>query len=158
MTAWARLYREEEPEDATLSSAMGVMSGRIEGEEAQDAVQAFPELKALRRLHLTHLSCPDGVLFLDVDPAVSVERIRTRGEDMQVHETREKLEKLRAGYLSVCRFLEPDWRIPARVLDGHRAVEEVTAAAMEAVRAMAVVPEGLLPPALVEEDEEDPDE
>ncbi len=156
MTAWARLYQEEEPEDATLSAAMGVMSGRVEGQAAEGALQAFPELKALRRLHLTRLSCPDGVLFLDVDPAVSVERIRTRGEDMQVHETGEKLEKLRTGYLSVCRFLEPDWHVPARVLDGHRSVEEVMAAAMETLKDMAVVPKALLPPTLVEEEEEAP--
>ena len=158
MTAWARLYREEEPEDHTLSAAMGLMSGKVEGQEAAGALQAFPELKALKRLHLTHLSCPDGVLFLDVEPAVSVERIRMRGEDMQVHETEEKLERLRAGYLSVCRFLEPDWHVPARVLDGNRGIEGVMTAAIEALKDMAVVPERLLPSALVEEEEEDSDE
>ncbi len=158
MTAWARLYREEEPEDAALSVAMGVMSGRVEGEEAKPVFEAFPELKTLGRLHLTHLSCPDGVLFLDVDPAVSVERIRTRGEDRQVHETGEKLEKLRTGYLSVCRFLEPDWNVPARVLDGHRTAAEVMTAALEALKDLAVLPEGLLPPVLVEEEEECSDE
>lgn len=154
MTAWARLYREEEPEDALLSSAMGLLSGKREGGADDPVFQSFPELKSMQRLHLTHLHCPDGVLFLDVDPSISVERIQGRGEARQVHETTEKLEKLRAGYRSVCRFLEPDWQVPARVLDGHQGLEEVMASGMEALREMKVIPERLLPLGpVVEEDE-----
>jgi 1-acyl-sn-glycerol-3-phosphate acyltransferase len=146
MTAWARLYREEEPDDALLSSALGVLSGKgtVDGEGA--AFEAFPELGSMKRLHLAHLRCPDAVLFLDVDPAVSVERIQSRGEDRQVHETTEKLERLRNGYRCVCRFLEPEWQVSARIVDGQKSLEEVTAAALEALREMGVVPEGLLDP------------
>jgi len=155
MTAWARLYREEEPSDQLLSRAMGIMAGEVEGEEAASCFQVFPELKALKRLHLTHLHCPDGVLFLDVDPELSMERIMGRGEDRQVHETSEKLEMLRDGYRSVCRFLEPDWQVPARILDGHQSLEGVTESALGALRAMEVVPPRLLPFELVEDEEEE---
>ncbi|MFC1662386.1 1-acyl-sn-glycerol-3-phosphate acyltransferase [Gemmatimonadota bacterium] len=145
MTAWARLYREDEPEDALLSAALGILSGR--GTEEEDAAYAaFPELKSMKRLHLAHLRCPDAVLFLDVDPALSVERIQSRGEARQVHETPEKLERLRNGYRAVCRILEPDWQVPARVLEGQQGLEEVTRAALAAVDEMGILPPKLSGP------------
>jgi len=139
MTAWARLYRDEEPDDGLLASAMGILSGREKGSRGDRVFKEFPELMALERLPIPHLHCPEAVLFLDVDPAVSVERIGARGETMQVHETREKLARLRDGYRSVCRVLERDWRIPVRTLDGHRPMDEVTRAALRAFREMGVV-------------------
>jgi hypothetical protein len=141
VTAWARLYREEPPDDTVLSSAMGILSGDEEAGPTSPAYAAFPELARMRKLPLPNLKRPDAVLFLDVDPAVSVERISKRGESRQVHETGEKLGRLREGYRAVCRILEADWDTPARILDGHGELDEVTRAALAALVEMAVLGE-----------------
>jgi thymidylate kinase len=142
MTAWARLYREEPPEDAVLSAAMGVLSGRGTQDEEKTAMEAFPELRTLKRLHLVHLRLPDAVLFLDADPETCVGRITSRGEARQVHETPEKLGRLREGYRALCRFLEADWHVPARVLDCRGDADAVAAAALDALGEMGVSTEG----------------
>lgn len=132
ITAWARLYREEAFDEAVCLSALKILSGRAASLSADDPIyRTFPELVALKRLHLTRMDVPDAVLFLDVDPAVSMERILSRGETRQVHETEEKLGKLRGGYQMVCRVLEGQLGSPARTLDGHQNLETVTASALE---------------------------
>ena len=146
ITAWVRLYQKEEPEDRVLASAMRILSGSEEVESNDAAYQAFPELMAMKRLRIPKLRCPEAALFLDVDPALSVRRIQSRGETRQVHETHEKLERLREGYLSVCRILEGQLRIPAGILDGNEGIEEVTAAALHALSEMGVLPQNLAAP------------
>ncbi|MBT8396440.1 MAG: hypothetical protein KJN92_05725, partial [Gemmatimonadetes bacterium] len=147
ITAWVRLYRQEEPDDAVLASAMEILSGSDEVGKDDPAWDTFPELAAMRRLRIPALRKPDAVLFLDVDPALSVQRIESRGESRQVHETQEKLARLREGYLSVCRILDSRLGIPARVLDGHQGIEEVTMAALHALAAMEVLPHKISAPA-----------
>jgi thymidylate kinase len=140
ITAWVRLYRQEEPEDAVLASAMEILSGSDEIGQDDPAWETFPELAAMKRFRIPALRKPDAVLFLDVDPALSVQRIESRGESRQVHETHEKLARLRDGYLSVCRIVESRLGIPAKVLDGHQGIEEVTTAALQALADMEVLP------------------
>ncbi len=135
VAAWAKLYREDDFDESMCRSTLRVLSGRDEAVARDDPVFAvFPELAALKRFRLTHLAVPDVVLFLDVDPAVSLERIRSRGEQRQVHETEEKLGRLRDGYRMVCTVVERDLGTPARTLDGHRPLVEVAAAAIEELR------------------------
>jgi 1-acyl-sn-glycerol-3-phosphate acyltransferase len=136
ITAWVRLYKSEEPDDAILASAMKILSGDEEVEKDHPTFRAFPELGAMKRLRLPELRCPEAALFLDVDPALSVQRIESRGEARQVHETAEKLERLRQGYLAVCRILEEHMGIPAHILDGHQKIEDVTEAALQCVNEM----------------------
>jgi thymidylate kinase len=93
----------------------------------------FPELTTLRRLKLTHMKIPDAAIMLDVDPAVSMARIQSRGERVQVHETVEKLARLREGYLMVCRSLEEAFNIPARILGGEPDIDTLSASALEFV-------------------------
>jgi 1-acyl-sn-glycerol-3-phosphate acyltransferase len=147
ITAWVRLYRQDEPEDSVLASAMEILSGSNEVGQDDPAWDTFPELAAFRRFRIPALRKPDAVLFLDVDPSLSVQRIEVRGESRQVHETQEKLACLREGYLSVCRILESRLGIPSKVLDGHQGIEEVTAAALQALAAMGVLPERMSVPA-----------
>jgi len=73
------------------------------------------------------------VLFLDVDPAVAMERIRSRGEKMQVHETEDKLGRLREAYLLVVEAARERMGLPAFVLDGGRDLESVTGKARRLV-------------------------
>jgi 1-acyl-sn-glycerol-3-phosphate acyltransferase len=137
ITAWTGLYRREALDEATCLSVLNVLSGRSEALAPDDPVyRSFPELGTVRRLHLTHMQVPDAVLFLDVDPAVSMERIRSRGEERQVHETEEKLARLRGGYRTVCRVVERGLHVPARTLDGGLGAGEVVAAALEELRRM----------------------
>jgi thymidylate kinase len=83
----------------------------------------------LQRLSLV---MPDLVLMLDVAPEVSMERIRRRGGQQQVHETEEKLARLRAGYLLVCDAVRSELHVPARILDGEAAPAAVTKGALTA--------------------------
>jgi thymidylate kinase len=131
VTAWAKLYREEDFDDSICASAVRVLAGRDDEVSKDDPVfDTFPETVALKRLHLTSLELPDAVLFLDVEPSVSMERIRSRGEKQQVHETEEKLSRLREGYRMVCRVLDEELGVPARTLDGRGTIEEVADAAV----------------------------
>jgi thymidylate kinase len=143
ITAWVRLYQKEEPEDGVLASAMRILSGSGKVASDDPAYEAFPELVAMKRLRIPKLRCPEAALFLDVDPALSVRRIQSRGETRQVHETHEKLERLREGYLSVCRIMEGQLGIPAGILAGNQGIEEVTAAALKAVAEMGVLPQNM---------------
>ncbi|MDP6418866.1 MAG: 1-acyl-sn-glycerol-3-phosphate acyltransferase [Candidatus Krumholzibacteria bacterium] len=131
MTAWAALYREDFFTEEVCAKALKALSG--ERLSPSDPIYAnFPELKALERLGLSRLHQSDAVIFLDVDPAVCVDRIHARGEKQQVHETVEKLSTLREAYRLVCRVLET--RIPVRVLSGDRKLEDNLAEAEDFLR------------------------
>ncbi len=131
LTAWAVLYREECFDRGFCAQAMGVLSGRRELGRGDPILDHFPELRLLERLKLTRLRVPDAVLFLDVDPAVAVSRIDARGQPKQVHETEEKLGKLREAYLMVCEVAESEWGLPVRRLDGQQTIEAVAATALD---------------------------
>jgi thymidylate kinase len=77
---------------------------------------------------------PDAVIFLDVAPSLSIQRIKGRGEQRQVHETEEKLARLREGYLLVTHVVEKEFNIPTRILNGELDIDKVTASAMEFVK------------------------
>ncbi|MGD2069433.1 MAG: 1-acyl-sn-glycerol-3-phosphate acyltransferase [Gemmatimonadota bacterium] len=126
ITAWTRLYREDAFDESVCLSVLRVLSGHDEVVGPDDPVfQIFPELGALRRLRLARLVLPDAALFLDVDPAVAMERIRSRGEAQQAHEKEDELERLRGAYRMVCDVVERELGRPTRTLDGSLAQEEV---------------------------------
>ena len=60
-------------------------------------------------------------------PNVGFRRIASRGEKRQVHETAEKLAKLRESYRLLCGVLRRRWELPVLILDGSRAPDQVTA-------------------------------
>jgi len=135
LTAWARLYKKEGLDAATCAKAMRVMTGRDEAIGRSDALYSkLPELAALKRLRLARMELPSAVAMLDVMPAVSIARIESRGEKMQVHETEEKLSRLREGYLMVCDVVRQEFGLAVRILDGNAALDEVTASAIRFAR------------------------
>ena len=77
------------------------------------------------------MKLPEAVIFIDVDPAVSCERIRRRGDRIQVHETEEKLAELRKGYRMVCGVIETEFHLPLLVLAGEQELEQLTGSAAE---------------------------
>ncbi len=105
MTAWAYLFREEYFNEDVCLKAIDVLTGGDDLSKDDSIYSQFPELLAMRKLNLNHLHLPDIIFFLDIDPAVSIERIHSRGEDIQAHENFEKLSKLRAAYQLVCNAL-----------------------------------------------------
>ena len=126
MTAWSVLYRPELLDETFCAQAIGVLSGTgRRGPDRARLEREFPELKTMQRLGLTRLSLPDIVFFLDVDPAVSMQRIRSRGEAMQVHETEEKLDRLRTAYRLVMTTCDRQFGVPAFTIDGAGSVEEI---------------------------------
>ena len=85
----------------------------------------------MKKLRLTHLNLPDIVIFLDVDPAIAINRIDKRGEKKQVHETVEKLSKLRSAYLCTCKVIQKELGIPTLVLDGNNTIANIAGAAAD---------------------------
>jgi 1-acyl-sn-glycerol-3-phosphate acyltransferase len=137
LTAWARLYKEEYLDNDGCTAALMMLSGKERSFARDNPLLAkFPELTTLKRLKLTHLKIPDAAIMLDVDPAVSMARIESRGERVQVHETVEKLAKLREGYLMVCRSLEEAFNIPALILAGESDIETLSASALEFIETL----------------------
>lgn len=126
LLAWSVLYKQDEMDNATCSTALGILSGLTKDVSRSDNIfTRFPELARMKRLGLTHLSLPDIVILIDVDSATACRRIETRGQQRQVHETEEKLERLRRAYLQVCKVVQADWRVPTRILNGDQALENV---------------------------------
>ena len=131
MAAWAALYKGKQSDEQTLVKGIGVLAGQRQAIRPRDPIFAeFPELLHLRRLRMDNLIVPQLVIFLDLDPAAACRRIAARGEHQQVHETEEKLTRLREAYRTVCAVIHDHWRIPVSTIDGERSPEEVIAAAL----------------------------
>jgi 1-acyl-sn-glycerol-3-phosphate acyltransferase len=131
MTAWSILYKEEGFDREFCGRALGVLSGRERVKGSDLMARRFPELRWLQRFGLNRLSMPDAAIFIDVDPAEAVSRIESRGETKQVHETADKLARLREAYLAVCAVAEQRFGLPVLRLDGTQPRENLTSAAAE---------------------------
>jgi len=135
LAAWAKLYKEEYVDTDVCAKAIRILTGKREAIRKDDPIfKKFHELAVLRRFRLDHMRLPDAVVFLDVKPAVSIQRIQSRGELRQVHETEEKLAKLREGYLLVTQVVKKEFNVPTRIFDGESEIDRVTAAAVEFAR------------------------
>ncbi|MCX6834298.1 MAG: 1-acyl-sn-glycerol-3-phosphate acyltransferase, partial [candidate division Zixibacteria bacterium] len=67
LLAWSVLYQQEELDNATCSTALGILSGRTKDVSRSNSIFArFPELARMKRLGLTHLTLPDIVILIDV--------------------------------------------------------------------------------------------
>jgi len=138
LAAWAKLYKEEYVDTYVCARAIRILTGDREAIRKDDPIfKKFPELAALRRFKLDHMRLPDAVIFLDVAPAVSMQRIQSRGEQMQVHETEEKLGKLREGYLLVTQVVEKEFSIPTHILGGELELDKLAASAIQFATAQA---------------------
>ena len=135
LAAWAKLYREEYFDAEVCAKAIRILTGKREAVKKDDPLfKKFHELAALRRFRLDHMRIPDAVIFLDVAPDVSIQRILSRGGQRQVHETEDKLAKLREGYLLVTQVVEKEFNIPTRILEGKSEIDKLTASAIEFIK------------------------
>lgn len=115
--AWAaaRFYRKElSTSDEELFDVLHFMAGhqRIPVRELPYYLGHAWQLVLLNRLHLARFEFPDLIFLLEIDPAVSMARIRARGRPLQVHETEEFLAQLGQAYDRVCTILEERCDIP----------------------------------------------
>ncbi len=74
------------------------------------------------------LPYPDSRIFVDVDPEVAMKRILARGEELEVFETVEKLDKVRRRMLSISE----DWTI----VDNSRGLDDLMTGVDEIFRSM----------------------
>jgi 1-acyl-sn-glycerol-3-phosphate acyltransferase len=133
MTAWSILYKEQGFDREFCGRALGVLSGRERMSGSDLLARRFPELRWLQRLGLNRLSMPDAAVFIDLDPVEAVSRIDARGEAKQIHETGEKLARLREAYLAVCDVATERFGLPVLRLDGTRPREQLAEEAAEFV-------------------------
>lgn len=135
LLAWSVLYKKNAMDHATCSTVLGILSGLAKDISRDNPVfDRFPELTYMKRLGLTKLDLPDIVIFIDLSPDVACQRIDTRGEQKQVHETADKLDQLRRAYLQVCEVVRKDWHIPVSILNGDQSREDLCEAANKFVK------------------------
>jgi len=92
------------------------------------------QLALLNRLGLGRFAYPDLVVFLRIDPAVALSRIRARGAPLQAHETEAFLGELDGAYERVCALLEERRGLPVvRLRVDELSSEETVARAAVAV-------------------------
>ena len=77
------------------------------------------------------MNLPDIVIFLDVEPSIAIDRIDKRGQKKQVHETEEKLTKLRHAYLITCKVIQRELGIPTCILAGNDTINNITNSAAD---------------------------
>ncbi|MDP8239402.1 MAG: 1-acyl-sn-glycerol-3-phosphate acyltransferase [Candidatus Hatepunaea meridiana] len=130
MTAWAVLYRDRMLDEETCAKIIMLLTGREEELKPDDPIfSEFKESQYFRSLKLNNLILPDIVIFIDLYPETANTRIAKRGEDRQVHETSEKLARLREAYKMVCKVIRDRWDIPVSIIDGEESLEAVSAVA-----------------------------
>ncbi len=126
LLAWSVLYKDEKMDAECCSKAIAVLSGMGTKVPRNDPLfDRYPELGKLKRIGIGRMSMPTTAIFIDISPKEACRRIEERGEDRQVHETEEKLGRLRDGYRLVCDVIRKEWNVPVLVLDGARPQEEI---------------------------------
>ncbi len=135
LLAWSTLYKEDEFESDALCKIVDILTGKDHHINSQDPIfQEYVELKILWILKLNRLILPEIVVLIDVDPAIAVERIVNRGEQMQAHETEEKLRRLRDSYINVLRIINTKCGVQTIEIDGNKPLVEVVKESEEFVR------------------------
>jgi len=135
LTSWAILYKENYFTDDVCHKAIRILCSLDESIAKDDPIyKDFPELSALKKIKLNNMNLPDIVLFLDVNPQIAVDRIDKRGQAKQVHETTDKLEKLRKAYLTTCNVIRDKMKVPVYILKGDRSIEETLSEATDFIQ------------------------
>jgi len=126
LIAWAILYKGESLTDENCSKLIRILSGTGEEIPLSDNIfSEFQELVYLKRFKLNTLILPDKIFMIDVLPATSIQRINSRGETKQVHETKDKLAKLRHAYLQLCEVIKFQHKNPVHIISGESTQIEV---------------------------------
>ncbi len=132
LMGWTVLYKGEGLDGETCRRVVEILTGSDPNIGPDEPLfDRFGELKALWRLRLNRMVLPEIVLLIDVGPEVACRRIAGRGEQRQVHETEEKLERLRRSYLAVIKAVGEKCGVRAAVVEGEAPLEEVVERSLE---------------------------
>ncbi len=66
---------------------------------------------------------PDAVVFIDISAECAMDRISKNRETVELYENRERLAKVREGYLSAFELMKNDEKI--FIVDGNRSILEI---------------------------------
>ena len=128
MVGWASIYHNKVFDEDTYAKLIAIMSFQETDMPKNDPIlKEFPELRSLKLLRLNHLSLPDAIILIDIDPSLACRRIQSRGQQKQVHETEAKLSTLRKAYKAVCQVTESHWGLPTRIVQGDQTLDETLA-------------------------------
>ena len=155
--AWsvARLHRDQLGSDERVLETLDYLAGvrRIPRKRLSYYLCNALPLVIVNRLGLARFALPDVVVYLDLDAATAMERIRGRGRKLQGHETEAALDALDAGYARVCALIERRRdvrvvRIPVDRTSGAEVAELVARTALESMpeRPAPVVGDPSVPP------------
>jgi len=134
MVAWASLYKSDLLQADTCARAIGILTGKVHPESKSDPIyEILPELKTIQRLRLNKMVLPEECLFLDVSPANACVRIQARAERLQIHETKDKLSRLREAYLQACKAAEEQWHVKVHYINANSALEDVLQSSQQAI-------------------------
>ena len=64
---------------------------------------------------------PDITYFLEVDPAICIERVQKRDTGFDIFEKKDQLEKVKEGYLKVKKMFGKD----IKIINGERKIEDI---------------------------------
>ncbi|MBT7787741.1 MAG: hypothetical protein HN757_02535 [Calditrichaeota bacterium] len=132
--AWAILYKGDALTNENCSKLITILNGENCDIPPSDAVfKEFQELVYLKRFNLNSMIMPDMVFMVDVLPETSIQRINLRGETKQVHETEDKLTRLRQAYLQLCEVIETQRENPVHIVSGESVQEKVSADCLEVI-------------------------
>lgn len=125
LVGWSILYREQAFNRQACAKAIKLLSARQQLAENDPIFNSFPELRNLQQLRPCGMSLPDVLIMLDIDPKLCCQRIASRGEPVQPHETADKLSRMRRGYLRVCEVVEQQLGIPVLVINSTAGMEQI---------------------------------
>lgn len=134
LIGWSLLYQSKGVNDEMFEAAISLLSGRQTLPSEHRLFELFPELKLLSSLLPTSMNLPDQLIFLDVAPELSCQRIASRGERVQAHENLEKLTQMREGYLRVCNVVERSMGVDVIRLDAALGQKQIERQAIDFVR------------------------
>ncbi|WP_432472833.1 1-acyl-sn-glycerol-3-phosphate acyltransferase [Amphritea sp. HPY] len=125
LVGWSILYQEQAFSQQACAKAIKLLSARQQLPESDPIFDSFPELRRLQQLRPDGMTLPDVLIMLDIDPELCCQRIASRGEPVQPHETADKLSRMRRGYLRVCEVVEQQLGIPVLVISTTADMEQV---------------------------------
>jgi deoxyadenosine/deoxycytidine kinase len=133
LAAWSVLYGNDVDASA-CAAAIRLLTGQ--GADLEVRARMYMRYPDLRRLGwlLPTLHLPTLVIMTDLDPALAMRRIESRGASRQVHELEACLTRLRSAYVQVLDVVRTGFDVRTHVLDASAPLDAVVEAALDQVR------------------------
>lgn len=108
---WARYYHPKHFNEQEYSKDLSYLTGvkRMSLANLFYYLRNIPEIVLINKVYSAPLRAPDIIIFLKVSPEVAMQRIISRGKDIQVHEYRDFLQMLQEAYVFVCNIIKKEF-------------------------------------------------